>query len=46
MKKKIKLIILLACCSVALILGGAVGLVSCDKAPADPKPDQNWTSNY
>ena len=46
MKKKIKLILLLACCSLALILGGAVGLVSCDKAPVDSSTEQDWTNNY
>ena len=46
MNKKFKTIIVLSSCILCLIIGGTIGLVSCDDKPADSTSDQYWTSNY
>ena len=44
MKKKITMIIILACCCLCTFIAGAVGMVACEHDSSSP--DKQWTNNY
>lgn len=45
MKKKITLVIILACCCLCTFIAGAVGMVACENDSPNSS-EQHWTSNY